>query len=161
MVTLLRYSAICCLKRWVQSIVRHWFLVSNFAIKHVLIHKTNTIDLFTTRINFMVYGDLVNYMFCQWPHTVSISLWYQISSSLSAREMLTPLFLNGALSKALKSSTHTDEKLAENLSFAFKYPPGLTPPAGRMGVVPSHQTLYGKNHYCRWSLRKEIVYEIQ
>lgn len=75
--------------------------------------------------------------------------------------MLTPLFLNGALSKALKSSTHTDEKLAENLSFAFKYPPGLTPPAGRMGVVPSHQTLYGKNHYCRWSLRKEIVYEIQ
>lgn len=40
-------------------------MVSNFAIKHVLIHKTNTIDLFTARINFMVYGDLVNYMFCQ------------------------------------------------------------------------------------------------
>lgn len=62
---------------------------------------------------------------------LSDMLFEKISSSLSAREMLTPLFLNGALSKALKSSTHTDEKLAENLSFAFKYPPGLTPPAGR------------------------------
>nr|XP_022343594.1 gamma-tubulin complex component 6-like isoform X1 [Crassostrea virginica] len=58
---------------------------------------------------------------------LSDMLFEKISSSLGAWETFTPLFLNGALSKALKSSTHTDEKLSENLSFALKYTPGMTP----------------------------------
>ncbi|XP_061177982.1 gamma-tubulin complex component 6-like [Saccostrea echinata] len=62
---------------------------------------------------------------------LSDMLFEKISSPVSAREMLTPLFLNSALSKALKSTTQTDDKLAENLSFAFKYPPGHIPAKGR------------------------------
>lgn len=64
-----------------------------------------------------------------WSESNNASL-FQISSSLSARETLTPLFLNSALSKALKSSTQTDDKLAENVSFAFKFPPGLITESG-------------------------------
>ncbi|XP_071082841.1 gamma-tubulin complex component 6-like [Haliotis cracherodii] len=44
------------------------------------------------------------------------------------QEMLNPFFLNGALTKSLQLSMHSEDKFADNLSFAVKYSPTVFQP---------------------------------
>ncbi|KAK3103352.1 hypothetical protein FSP39_018661 [Pinctada imbricata] len=45
-------------------------------------------------------------------------------------EMLNPVFLNGALNRAVKSSMHAEDPLADNLSFVLKYKPTVLQQTG-------------------------------
>ena len=44
--------------------------------------------------------------------------------------MLNPVFLNGVLTKSLRSSMHADDVYADNLSFAIKYAPEVLQQTG-------------------------------
>lgn len=48
---------------------------------------------------------------------------FQLATNPKPREMLNPVFLNGILTKSLRSSMHADDKYADHLSFAIKYAP--------------------------------------
>lgn len=50
-------------------------------------------------------------------------LFDKLSTNPKTREMLNPVFLNGVLTKALRSSMHADDVYADNLSFVIKYAP--------------------------------------
>ncbi|VDI62651.1 gamma-tubulin complex component 6, partial [Mytilus galloprovincialis] len=50
-------------------------------------------------------------------------LFDKLSSNPKPKEMLNPVFLNGVLTKSLRSSMHADDVYADNLSFAIKYVP--------------------------------------
>ena len=53
----------------------------------------------------------------------SVCVCDQLSSCQLPQEMLTPVFLNSALSRALQLSASAEQQHADNLSFALRYTP--------------------------------------
>ncbi|KAK3580164.1 hypothetical protein CHS0354_030279 [Potamilus streckersoni] len=52
-------------------------------------------------------------------------LFEKLSTNPQPQEMLNPMFLNGVLNKAIRSSINSDDQYADNLSFALKYFPAI------------------------------------
>ncbi|CAL1527089.1 unnamed protein product [Lymnaea stagnalis] len=52
----------------------------------------------------------------------------QLATNPLPQEILNPVFLNGALNKAIRSSIHSDDALTKNLSFALKSMPSVLMP---------------------------------
>ncbi|KAJ8321814.1 hypothetical protein KUTeg_000285 [Tegillarca granosa] len=69
------------------------------------------------RYLFMADGDFAQIL--------SDILLEKLASNPKIQELLNPVFLNGALTKSLQLSMHTDDQYADNLSFAVRYIPNV------------------------------------
>lgn len=73
---------------------------------------------------------------------------FQLGAGQTPGELLTPLVLNSALSKALQHSLHGDSPLAANLSFALKFLPEAFAP-NAPDVLSCLELRYQVSRACR------------